>query len=156
MLNTYGDRNNGKIETLIDKGSAGLTKIIIEYKDGLLTRITRQILNKRLEIIKEIIKEVHTDCDCVDGVLFYAKNSSEVDERDVTNALRIVRRLTKTGWDEALYDDFYCKCNRLERESGISSRAWLSLFEALSLLGVSDIVAFEIMRLAGVKVGKTR
>ena len=156
MLNTYGDNKNGKIETVIDKGDLGIVKIIIDYQNGVLTRITRQILNKRLEVVKETIKEVHTDCDCVDGVLFCAKNSKEVDERDVLNAISDVRRLVKAGFNETIYDDFYCKCKRLEMFSGIELRTWLCMLEGVCRLGNSDQIAIEILRLSGVKIGRTR
>ena len=156
MLNTYGDNKNGKIETVINKGDLGLVKIIIDYKNGVLTRITRQILNKRLEVVKETIKEVHTDCDCVDGVLFYAKNSNEVDEERIISTLSDVRRLLKAGWNDAVYDSFYAKCKILERISKVSIRTWLCMLEGLCLLGNSDQMTIKILRMSGIKIRRAR
>ena len=148
MIETYGDKLNGKIITTIKREDGGVTEICVEYENGRLTKISGCVLNDSFELVAERIKTVHADR-VGGGVPFCAQKQKKIPLKHFLTALETGRRAHENPSDEWLYEMFFESCKNLERKSGAKSMIWSSFIDIFIWMNADFQTIVKTLRAAG-------
>lgn len=148
MIETYGDKVNGKIVTVIAREEGCMTEICIEYENGRLTKISRRVLNSSFEPVEERIKTVHADR-VGGGVPFCAQKQKSIPIGDVLAALEAGRNMHANPTDDLIYEIFFESCKNLERKSGAKSMIWSNFIDIFVWMDADLQTIANTLRAAG-------